>query len=265
MATTSLPDRPATRRRRTTLLVVLAVFAVLAAVMGTVSATMKPAPPGAPPRLVDSVGRVDGSTALVAVLAQGDQVSAYVCDGDAATGERFSGTLLGDRAVLHSDGGAQLTVDVTDGGAAGTFTPVGAVAALPYRTTPSTGQAGWYTAEAAAADGPVVANWVVLSDGTQTGVEAQHKRKHRGHRLHVRPGKPSGVSPKPGDTTAQPEQSILIGEPSGCIRNVDGVCVVRGIVDPVVLDEGTTVLPTRVVADGPTAPLSGDPQSIAGS
>ena len=264
MTTTSLPDRPATRRRRTTLLVVLAVFAVLAAVLGTVSATMKPAPPGAPPRLVDSVGRVDGSTALVAVLAQGDQVSAYVCDGDTTTGERFSGTLLGDRAVLHSDAGAQLTVDVTDGGATGTFTPAGAIAALPYRTTPSTGQAGWYTAEATAPDGPVAANWVVLADGTQTGVQSNHKHKHRGHRLHVRPGKPSGVSPKPADDAAQPEQA-LTDVFKGCTEFVGRLCVSGDAAEPVELEDGiVAVVPGRVIR-GELPPLSGDPQSIAGA
>jgi hypothetical protein len=55
-------------------------------------------------------------------------------------------------------------------------------------------------------------------------------------------------------------------ELSGCIRNVDGVCVVRGSIDPVVLDGGTTALPSRVLGGGdPEAPLSGDPQSLAGA
>jgi hypothetical protein len=275
--TTTSPSTGTTPRRRTVVLGVLAALAVLGGGLGALAASHpeNAPPPGgsvAPVASVtaagklDSVGRIDGSTALVAVLADGDQVSAYVCDGDAATGERFSGTLLGDRAVLHSNGGAQLTVDVTDGGAAGTFTPAGTIAALPYRTIPSTGTAGWYAADAAAADGLVTANWVVLSDGTQTGVEAQHKRKHRGHKLHVRPGKPSGVSPKPGEGGGliEGEPGVGIKEEGRCVNFPDGVCPVRELADPVELDGGPTVRPVRVLADGPTAPLSGDPQSIAG-
>ena len=146
--TTTSPSTGTTPRRRTVVPGVLAALAVLGGGMGALAASH---PENAPPPggsvasvasvtaagKLDSVGRIDGSTALVAVLADGDQVSAYVCDGDAATGERFSGTLLGDRAVLHSEGGAQLTVDVTDGGTTGTFTPAGAATALPYRTTTS--------------------------------------------------------------------------------------------------------------------------------
>ena len=298
MATTTLPQPPtrtAPRRYRTVLLLVLvAALAVVGAIMGAVSGASGDEPQHAPPRLVDSVGHVDGSTALVAVLAHGDEVTAYVCDGDTTTGERFSGTLLGDRAVLHSAGGAQLAVDVTEGAATGIFTPAGATAGQAFTTTPSTGSAGWYTAEAVAADGPVAANWVVLADGTQTGVENIHKHKHRGHKVHIKPGKPSGVSPKADGTTAEPDEGLVsvLVDGRDCAGSTDRLCGVRktvapqepdespvladdcriasrtcparGTVDPVELDGGLVLLPVRREVGEARAP-SGDPQSLAGS
>ena len=261
--TITSPSTGTTPRRRTVVLGALAALAVLGGGLGALAASH---PENAPPPSgsvasvtsagsLDSVGRIDGSTALVAVLADGDQVTAYVCDGDTVTGERFSGIALGGRTVLHSDGGAELTVDLADGGATGTFTPAGATAALPFRTVPSTGEAGWYTAEAP----DVTANWVVLADGTQTGLEKIHKLKHRGHKLHVKPGKPSGVSPtvapeKPSGVspTAEPEQA-LINEFPDCTTVVSRICVSRGAVDPVEVDEGLVALrPGRVVAGGRT-------------
>jgi hypothetical protein len=265
MATTT-PPRTTPRRRRTVLLLV----AALAVLVGILSACGAPggrpgdAPSGAPPRQVDSVGRIDGSTALVAVLARGDEVTAYVCDGDTTTGERFSGTLLGDRAVLHSAGGAQLAVDVSGDGASGIFTPAGAPAGQAFTTTPSTGSAGWYAAEAATADGPVSANWIVLADGTQTGFENGHKHKHRGHKLHFKP-KPSGVSPKPGDGLTEPEgQLVEVLGADRCAGFPGGVCPVRALPGSVELDGGLVVKPVRREL-GTLPALSGDPQSLAGS
>ena len=51
---------------------------------------------------VDWVARLTGSNALVALVADGDQVVAYVCDGDIALGERFRGTLEDGRGQLRS-------------------------------------------------------------------------------------------------------------------------------------------------------------------
>ncbi|MDT0349131.1 hypothetical protein [Pseudonocardia charpentierae] len=259
--TTTSPSTGTTPRRRTVVLGALAALAVLGGGLGALAASHpeNAPPPGGsvasvtPAGSLDSVGRIDGSTALVAVLADGDQVTAYVCDGDTVTGERFSGTALGGRTVLHSDGGAELTVDLADGGATGTFTPAGATAALPFRTVPSTGEAGWYTAEAP----DVAANWVVLADGTQTGVDHIHKRKHRGHHLKPKPGKPSGVSPtvapeKPSGVspTAEPETALVNGFP-GCTTVVGRLCVDGDAADPVEVDDGLVVLqPGRVRGGG---------------
>jgi hypothetical protein len=207
-----------------------------------------------PPGTLDSVGKVDGTTALVAVLASGDAVEAYVCDGDTDTGERFSGSLRDGRALLRSPGGAQLDLALTGTGASGTFTAAGATSAHPFRTEPSTGPAGWYAARATAADGPAAGNWVVLADGTQTGIENIHKRKHRGPRLHPRP---SGVSPKADGATAQPEEQPIEILDSGpdCARFEGRLCA-EPLPEPVELGGDTPVQPTRVAVSRELAPLS---------
>jgi len=46
---------------------------------------------------------------------------------------------------------------------------------------------------------------------------------------------------------------------------VGRLCVSGDAADPVEVDGGTTVLPSRVLADVPAPLQSGDPQSIAGS
>jgi hypothetical protein len=280
LMTITSPSTGTTPRRRTVVLGALAALAVLGGGLGALAASHpeNAPPPGGSVASVasaasagplDSVGRIDGSTALVAVLADGGQVSAYVCDGDTITGERFSGTALLGRAVLHSAGGAQLTVDLADGGATGTFTPAGATAALPFRTVPSTGEAGWYTAEAP----DVAANWVVLADGTQTGVSSTPKHKHRGHHLRPKPHKPSGVSPtvapeKPSGVspTAEPEQA-LVNEFPDCTTVISRICVSRGAADPVEVDDGGLVLlePGRLGAGGrtPDGSLGGSGELLA--
>ena len=131
------PRAPGRGRWRTALLVLLTALGVVAIGYGTLGTVLGRQAPGAGPRTVESVGPVTGSTALVAVLARDDRVVAYVGDGDPALGEQFSGTLLGDRAVLRSPGGAVLFVDIDGGGAAGTFTPPGATTAHPFRTMPA--------------------------------------------------------------------------------------------------------------------------------
>ncbi|GAA4902184.1 hypothetical protein EV188_10927 [Actinomycetospora succinea] len=149
------------RRRR---LVSWTAAAVLAA--GLAGGTLAVADPFAAPTL-DSVGRVDGSAALIAVVAQDDQVVAYVCDGPAGLGERFAGPADGDHAELRSPRGATLRVDLRDGASQGTFTAAGGVP-QHFATVPATGTAGWYAAQGPTGGG-YTAGWVELGDGTQTG------------------------------------------------------------------------------------------------
>lgn len=139
MSCTPLTRRPSTGPRwRTTILVLLTVLGVGVVAVGTADTLLARNLPAAAPRTVESVGHLDGSTAMITVRAQGDAVSAAVCDHEAAVGERFTGTLLGDRAVLHSPAGAELTVDLGDGGATGSFAAIGAATPRTFRTFPGT-------------------------------------------------------------------------------------------------------------------------------
>ncbi|MBW0093391.1 hypothetical protein I4I73_29515 [Pseudonocardia sp. KRD-184] len=127
---------------------------------------------------VESVGRVTGTDTLVAVVTDGARVVAYVCDGPAGLGERFFGTLDGDRAVLRSERGAELGLTVADGGAAGSFTAAGGTPAA-FTTTAVSRDAGLFFADGIV-DGQVYgAGWIVLADGTQTGTETRNRRESR--------------------------------------------------------------------------------------
>ena len=64
--------------------------------------------------------------------------------------------------------------------------------------------------------------------GTQTGVQSNHKHKHRGHKLHIKPGKPSGVSPKPGEGGGLIEGEPGVGiKEEGRVRELPGRCLPR--------------------------------------
>jgi hypothetical protein len=161
--------RDASHRRRWWLAVSGLASAVVIAFAGT--ACTSAADPGPAVPEVDSVGRVDGSNALIALVADGDQVVAYVCDGDIALGERFRGTLVDGRGELRSAGGATLVVALSGEAATGTFTPVGGTPAA-FTTTAATADAGLYFADGRSATGPYAVGWVVLADGTQNGTAA---------------------------------------------------------------------------------------------
>jgi hypothetical protein len=125
------------RRWRTALLVLLTASGIAAVGYGTLGTTLDRQAPRVGPRTVESSGPVAGSTARVAVLARDDRVVAYVSTGDPALGEQFSGTLVGDRAVLRSAGGAELLVDIDGDAAIGSFTPAGSTTAHPFRAVPA--------------------------------------------------------------------------------------------------------------------------------
>jgi hypothetical protein len=122
---------------------------------------------GAGPLLgrIDSVGRVDGAAALVAVVADGREVTAVVASTSSAIAEHFNGDLVGDTARMRTADGASMVVRIAGTGAHGVVTaPDGANAT--FTTTANT---GLYTAAGATAEGTYDATWVVLGDGTQAG------------------------------------------------------------------------------------------------
>jgi hypothetical protein len=181
---------PAGRRHASAARLILMVPLVAAAAL--TGCTTAPAPPSTPAAAVsapatavptaglESVGRLPGTDALVAVVSDGHEVVAYVCDGPAALGERFFGTLEGGRAALRSAGGAELDVSVVDGTATGTFTAAAAGATpVAFTTAPATGEAGLYFADGIVDGGVYGAGWIVLADGAQTGTETRDRRARR--------------------------------------------------------------------------------------
>jgi len=144
------------------------------------------APPQAPvvqsatPGSTATVGRIIGSDALIGVTTAGNQVVAYVCDGEDRLGERFAGTLEpgpdGLRAVLGSAGGATLAVTVDGGDVRGTFTAAGGGPAA-FVTEPAVGDAGLYLSDVVVDGARVSAGWVLLADGIQDGTVVRDHRK----------------------------------------------------------------------------------------
>ncbi len=158
---------------------------------------------------VDSVGRLAGSDALVAVVTAGDRVTAYVCDGTTSLGERFTGTVVDGRADLRSASGAVLAIGFSGGGSAGTFTPAGGDP-VSFTTTPGDGESGMYFADGQNAAGPYSAGWIELDDGTQTGTARIAGAKSPAPRLkihkpHTRLG--HGNVPAQAPPTKQPAEA----------------------------------------------------------
>ena len=112
---------------------------------------------------VVSVGRVADSDAFAAVVSNGGQIVAYVCDSKDLTAA-FRGEQDGDKFDLES-GGGRLQGELSDGGASGTFTSAEGKK-YDFSTEKASGEAGFY----AGRDGDKTwAGWIVLADGQQRG------------------------------------------------------------------------------------------------
>jgi hypothetical protein len=184
--------------------------------------------PGAAPA-VDSVGHISGSTALVAVVADGDTVSAYVCDGPNGTGERFTGALDADRhADLHSVGGAQLSVDVGAATAQGVFVPAGGQPQQFSTEAATSPDAGLFLADGTTPEGAYSAGWVLLNDGTQNGAlrekfgkpkrapRLEHRRDvQRGERAVLAEGDRTNRGAAPAPRSSDGQVVIAPRVPSG--------------------------------------------------
>lgn len=127
----------------------------------------EPTEPAGEPEPVTYVGSVDGGGASVAVIIDGDEATAYVCDGgtveawlrgDARNGELLldadNGSLVGSYDSEQADG--ETTVDGRDW----TFT-IDEVA-------PPEGL--YQVADTVVGGAEVEGGWIVLPDGTQVGV-----------------------------------------------------------------------------------------------
>jgi hypothetical protein len=234
----------------------VATFTVASVALGAISCAAGPAP-----MALDTVGRVDGSAALVAVIAKEDQVLAYVCDGDTGVGERFAGTMTGGHAELRSPGGALLSVDLRPGAAEGTFTADGAAPAHFVTTAATDDEAGYFTAEGPSIGDGFSAGWVELGDGTQTGVQSDGGgHKHRAPRLHHHrkpaPNGNPGIVPPGGGVEDGGDTIAPLGLPDRPTGSDDTLAPLGSASDGTRGD----VLPLRRVADTvdePTATVDG--------
>ena len=117
------------------------------------------------------VGRADALDANLALVVDGDQVAAYLCD-DGHIAEWFRGQLADGRAELVSaDGDTRLHATVEDGHASAEVQRDGQTVTVDAAA--ATGDAGLYRAEAGTGDERVVAAWVRLNDGPDTGAQTK--------------------------------------------------------------------------------------------
>jgi hypothetical protein len=126
-------------------------------------------PPAAPAPAVDGTwtGRLDGG-ATIAVTVKGDRASAYVCDGRSLE-IWLRGTVTGGALDLSGKDGARLTGRIDGDRATGEVTGRGRTWAFTATATGGNAPA-LYRATAQVRDAGVDGGWILLPDGTQTGV-----------------------------------------------------------------------------------------------
>jgi hypothetical protein len=118
----------------------------------------------APPAFV---GELEGTDAYVAVVADGDDVEVYACDGESELAVRLLDTVDDPASfVLTNDAGASAAVELVDGVYEGELTLADG-STHAFTTEEAEGDAGLFHA----VDAPegVSAGWVVLNDGRQRG------------------------------------------------------------------------------------------------
>ena len=121
------------------------------------------------------VGRVANTQALIAVVTDGTQVRAYVCDGTpdgrVVLSEWFKGQKSGETIdIISNTGIAELKAQFTSTTVTGTVT-VPANQVLTFQATLGTGDAGLYGYKQIHSNQLHWAGWVVLSTGEQTGAQ----------------------------------------------------------------------------------------------
>jgi hypothetical protein len=161
----------------------------VAAGVGLVTAGCGSDSPGAAQTATDGVrgsfvGRVLSSDAFVAVVTDGRRATAYVCDGKpgdrgAVIGERFDGTVTGDRLNVVSQSGARLEATLGTRGVDGSIRLARDAEQLEFQAVPASGRAGYYRSEAGDAQGGDAA-WIVLASGEQRGVRTRSDRSAPG-------------------------------------------------------------------------------------
>lgn len=115
------------------------------------------------------VGPVNGTEALLALLAHGDQIVGYLSDGEQLSVWLSSGEIDGDDMTLENrDGVQQGTVRIGEDQVTGQVELDDT--SYAFTLEPAEDQAGLYRGFADFGDGGTVeAGWIALADGTQVG------------------------------------------------------------------------------------------------
>jgi hypothetical protein len=112
-------------------------------------------------------GVIPGTNRFVALVHNGQNARAYVCDGQAVA-EWFNGTVQDGMIDLTSAAGARLQATLGAAGASGSFTPAGGTAAA-FTAEAVSAPAGLYRAEENVDGVQYVGGWIVLPDGQAQG------------------------------------------------------------------------------------------------
>jgi hypothetical protein len=115
------------------------------------------------------VGQVAGTDAYIGIVENGDQMLAYVCDGNGIS-RWFKGGYSQALASTLTSGGQTLVVQSTPLGLQGTVDVDGVPKTFTARQVPQGSEAGLYRVDVPIDDQAIVGGWVVLEDQTRRGL-----------------------------------------------------------------------------------------------
>ena len=149
------------------------------------------------------VGRVANTRALIAIVTDGTQVRAYVCDGtpdgQLVLAEWFKGQTSGGSVDLISNTGiAELKAQFTPTTVTGTVT-VPSSQVLTFQADLASGDAGLYGYKQVHNNQLHWAGWVVLPTGQQTGAQIFPQVTAQGVTLNA--GNATGLIPQVGSVS----------------------------------------------------------------
>ena len=169
--------------------------------------TAAPAPPAVAEKAY--AGRSSGKEVTVAIAVKNGRAVAYVCDGK-RTEAWLEGTVSGsDLSLKSADGTSTIVGTVDEAESVGTVAVGGKE--WPYAAKGVTAPAGLYEGRASVKGVLNRIGWIVLPDGTQTGV--------------LRKG--SELDPAPPLNPAQPNSIVIDGVPV-TVRTIGGGDAVAG-------------------------------------
>ncbi|MFE9139622.1 hypothetical protein [Streptomyces sp. NPDC007355] len=117
---------------------------------------------------IDYAGRVTGGRTALAISVQGGKAVGYLCDGKTIEAWLYGTADANGTLELAGKNGAALNGKRANGHATGTVTAAGRSWAFDLAKTDKPGAI--YRATGTAASKQLRAGWVVLPDGTQTGL-----------------------------------------------------------------------------------------------